>query len=332
MKNFNSCIAPFIEEFVRLKEIAGISTRKTRYILTEIDNFYIEHNIQTKTISREIIEKWRKNRVNDGEGTLHNKYSVWAQLARFMSRNGFDCYIPHLPKYSKAGITFEPYIFTHAEIKAIFNQSENIEIYRQDPYNTLFCIPTILRLLYSTGVRISEALSIRNEDVKIEEHYIHIKKTKNGRERIVPINEDLHEVLFQYVTYRNQMPLQYTTNPKSLFFIKPDGSCCRYQAIYKWFRKILKKCGIPYVGNRLGPRVHDLRHTMAVHSLEQMSRNGLDLYVSLPLLSTCLGHKSLRATERYVRLTREIFPELSELCSPISSYVYPKFQNDDNQY
>jgi integrase len=56
--------------------------------------------------------------------------------------------------------------------------------------------------------------------------------------------------------------------------------------------------------------VHDLRHTFAVHSLVKMAKSGLDLYYSLPLLSTFLGHRSLSATDQYVRLTAEMYPDL----------------------
>jgi site-specific recombinase XerD len=55
-----------------------------------------------------------------------------------------------------------------------------------------------------------------------------------------------------------------------------------------------------------------------------MAHNGMDLYSSLPIISACLGHKSLSATEQYVRLTSEMYPELVEQCSPINAFVYPK--------
>jgi integrase len=158
----------------------------------------------------------------------------------------------------------------------------------------------------------------------MDKGFIHIRKTKNGCERIVPINDDLRAVLQQYVSYRDRMPLKNIAAPGNHFFIKPDGSPCIPRGIYRWFRKLLRKCGIPFIGNHQGPRLHDLRHTMAVHSMEQMARKGMDLYAFLPVLSTCLGHKSLSATEQYVRLTREMYPELTEQCSAVAAFVYPK--------
>ena len=93
--------------------------------------------------------------------------------------------------------------------------------------------------------------------------------------------------------------------------------------MHDWFRKLLKTCGIPFIGGNHGPRVHDLRHTFAVHSLMQQVRAGADIYCALPILSVYLGHKTLSGTERYVRLTQEMFPDIINLEESVSSYVFP---------
>ena len=98
--------------------------------------------------------------------------------------------------------------------------------------------------------------------------------------------------------------------------------------LYVFFHKLLKICNIPYIGNRQGPRIHDLRHTFAVHSLVQMGHNGMDLYTGLPILSACLGHRSLSSTEKYVRLTCMMYREFEKQCSPINAFVYPKITTD----
>ena len=324
---YKSVLSPFISEFIALKEAAGINTRLNKSILLEFDAFFVANNIAEPMISRTLVEQWRKTRVNDSDGTLHNKYSVWSQLARFMSRRGYECYIPKMPYYalsSKQG--FSPYVFTHEQIASILNKSSELRLAKRNTSFTMFCIPAILRLLYSTGLRISEALSIRNSDVKMNKGYIHIRKTKNKSERIVPINEDLMAVFKQYVFYRDKMPIKAIVASDNHFFIKPDGAPCKPQAVYVWFRRLLRDCNIPFTGGQKGPRLHDIRHTMAVHSMESMMRNGMDLYASMPIISACLGHKSLSATEQYVRLTREMYPELTEQCSAIVAFVYPKYK------
>jgi len=321
---YKSVLSSFINDFIKMKEASGMDCLRLKWILLEIDRFFCTKNVREAVITRELVLQWQQTRVNDHPGTLYAKFSAISQLARYMSRHGHDCYIPQLPKYTTHNNGFMPYIFTVEQIGNLFEKSSQLEVYDAHMNSTLFCIPAILRLLYSTGVRISEALSIRNRDVVFERKYIHIRKTKNGSERIVPLNDDLEKVLKQYMSYRDRMPVKFTNDPDSFLFIKPDGTYCNAQSVYTWFRKLLSECSIPYTGNHHGPRIHDLRHTFSVHSMAQMARNGQDIYSSLPVISTCLGHKSLSATEQYVRLVEAMYPELVNQYSPVSAFIFPK--------
>ena len=320
---YKSVLAPFMNDFIAMKEASGLDYLRTKWILLEIDNFFSEKNVREAVITRELVLQWQQTRVNDQPRTLYSKISIISQLARYMSRHGHDCYIPPLHGHAVRKTDFTPYIFSFEQIEMLFEKSSQLGVYDAHMNSTMFCIPAILRLLYSTGVRISEALSIRNRDVVFEQKYIHIRKTKNGSERIVPLNDSLEQTLKQYILYRDRMPVKSTNSPDGFLFIKPDGTYCHAQSIYTWFRTLLSSSHIPYTGNHHGPRVHDLRHTFAVHAMVQMARNGQDVYCSLPVISTCLGHKSLAATEQYVRLFAGMYPELVNQCSPVSAYVFP---------
>jgi integrase len=72
----------------------------------------------------------------------------------------------------------------------------------------------------------------------------------------------------------------------------------------------LRECGIPHLGRGKGPRLHELRHAFAIHTLARWYREGDDLSAKLPLLATYMGHQSLVGTQRYLRLTPEIFPDI----------------------
>lgn len=320
--NYSSILAPHMKRLIEMKVSAGMSAQRTKWVLKEFDDFANVMDLEDQYITEDLIRKWRSTRIADSEKTLYAKYSVWSQLTTMMSRNGCVCFIPRLPKQPK--VNFTPYIFTHEQMKAIFEAGDAYRLYDIRMGTSLIAMPAILRLLYSTGVRISEALSIRNKDVHIDEHFIHLCKTKNGSERIVPVCESLADVLNEYKSYRNRMPVQKLDEPGQSFFVKSDGTGINAGAVYQHFKKLLNKCGIPHIGNHHGPRVHDIRHTAAIHALVQMGHNGMDLYTGLPILSTCLGHHSLSATEQYVRLTCVMYPELEEQCSPINAFVYPK--------
>ena len=88
---------------------------------------------------------------------------------------------------------------------------------------------------------------------------------------------------------------------------------------------------VRYSGKQTSPiedrdkaRLHDLRHAFSVHSFVAMAESGLDLYYSLPLLSEYLGHQSLEATDKYVRLTSDMYPKLLSNVNTICSYAFPE--------
>ena len=292
--NYSSVLSPYIKRMLEIRKSMGIVDSRVRWILKEFDDFANSIGLQEPHITEEFVKRWHKSRISDKEITIYGKYLVLRQLTSLMCRNGCVCYIPIIPKQPKS--EFTPYIYTHDQISQLFTAADSSRLFNNCMKTAIISMPVILRLLYSTGMRVSEALYMRNEDVNLDSGYIHLRKTKNRCERLVPIGESMVIVLKQY--------------------------------IYVFFHKLLKICNIPYIGNRQGPRIHDLRHTFAVHSLVQMGHNGMDLYTGLPILSACLGHRSLSSTEKYVRLTCMMYPEFEKQCSPINAFVYPKITTD----
>ena len=227
---------------------------------------------------------------------------------------------------------FIPYVFTHQQMDMIFRECDRMTVFNRNMNSALFAIPVLIRFLYSTGVRIGEALSIRNRDVDYALRRIIIRKTKNQMQRMVPVNASLENVLRQYETYRNRMPVEGLTDKESFFFVSAIGKPFTKSTAYSWFKKILRQCGIPHIGKRRGPRVHDIRHTSAVHSFEKMVKSGVDIYCALPILSTFLGHKTIKGTEEYVRMVQEIYPDIIEMENPVTSFVFPNKPEIDIDY
>lgn len=190
--------------------------------------------------------------------------------------------------------------------------------------SSLLSMPALLRLLYSTGLRIGEALDLKDQDVNLEENYLRVKDSKNDQERIIPISDSLVSVCQDYLRYRHLLPLQ---RPPTHFFVKLDGRRCGRISVSTWFKRCLHQAGIPYIGRNYGPRIHDLRHTFAVTSLASMAEAGIDLYVSLPVLSRYLGHQSLEATNHYVRLTASMYPDLIRDIDTVCLDVFPKLHH-----
>ncbi len=327
---YRSVFAPYFDSFLNMKDTMGYGLNKFRWILLELDRFFVETGVTDVYITSTQIAAWSKTRVNDKARTLYDKYSVLSQFCRYMCHLGHECYIPRLPR--KKDMDFIPYVFTHEQMEYIFKECDRLAMPFANMNSALFAIPALIRFLYSSGVRIGEALSVKNVDIDYSRHWIIIRKTKNKMQRMVPVNSSLEEVMKQYETYRNQMPIEGLTDKEGFFFVSTVGKPLTKGTVYGWFKRVLKKCGIPHIGKQQGPRVHDIRHTSAVHSFEKMVKGGVDIYCALPILSIFLGHKTIKGTERYVRMVQEIYPEIIGMENPVTSFVFPNNPEIDIDY
>lgn len=327
---FRSIFTPYFKSFVKMKAAMGFKTSKIEYIFKELDEIYSNILLQEPILTKELVKIWRESRLNDSERTLYDKWSIISQFSRYMCHCGFVCYVPPMPRQKDR--VFIPRIFTHEEMRCFFAAADGLRLQNIQPNLCLFSMPTLFRVLYATGMRISEALSLNNEDINFEKGVILIKKTKNQRQRIIPITSSLKEVLRQYLRYRDKMPIKNVSQKEKPLFISHTGNKISKNTAYAWFRKILKLCNIPFIGGNHGPRLHDLRHTFAVHTLMKQVVSGKDMYCLLPILSVFMGHKTLFGTESYVRLTSEMFPELNVRIGAISSYIFPSLEKMIKEY
>ena len=318
---YRSVFAPYFESFLKMKDTMGYSLHRFRWVFSELDRFFVESGVTDVYITSERIAAWSKTRVNDQARTLYDKYCVLSQFCRYMCHLGQECYIPRLPR--KKDMNFIPYVFTHQQMDMIFQECDRMIVLNSNMNSDLFAIPALIRFLYSSGVRIGEALFIKNGDIDYSRHWIILRKTKNKMQRMVPINSSLEEVMKQYESHRNRMPIKCLMDKESFFFVSTVGKPLTKSPVYNWFKKILKQCGVPYIGKHQGPRIHDIRHTTAIHSFERMVKGGVDIYCALPILATFLGHKTIQGTERYVRMVQEIYPDIIGMENPVTSFVFP---------
>lgn len=319
MSRFQGIYATLLEQYVDFKKSLGYRFENAESTYCLFDRFTIKNGETEIGITKELADKWAVKRPNESDSTCYRRVMYLIQFASFLNDSGYKSYIPRLPKAYKS--TFTPYIFSHKEIEDIFTASDRLEM-GNFMDSTVNVIPAILRTLYGTGIRVGEAVSLKVKDVNLDDRYLIIRQGKNGKERMVPFSASLAEVLRQY---RNS--LHVIQDPESYFFVKRNGYQCQAKTVYEWFRKVLREAGIPHGGKGHGPRLHDFRHAFSVHSFVAMAESGLDLYYSLPILSEYLGHQSLEATDKYVRLVSDMYPGLLSEVNNICAYAFPEVKD-----
>lgn len=323
MKEYKSVFAKEIDEFIAFKKGLGYKTEDIMYGLYLFDCFAVENGIPDISFTKAHAEKWQEGRLNESDATKYARLMHFIQFARYLNTLGYDCYIPPYPPAPKN--TYMPYIFTHSELEKIFEACDSIALTNglRSSANT---VPAMFRLMYGTGVRVSEAVDLKKQDIDIENRILVVRKSKNGKERMLPFSPSVADACRKY---RDSANVFY--GKTEYFFTQRNGEPCNRHTMYLWFRRVLLNAGFEHGGKGNGPRLHDFRHTFSVHALAKMADEGLDLYYSLPILSKYLGHESLNATDKYVRLTEAMYPGLLKQANNISAYVFPEVGHGKNK-
>jgi site-specific recombinase XerD len=316
-KPFYSIFGPSIKEFLSVKRSLGFKYQIAEYELSKLDKIAFKRNETSNCITKELAGEVCSKQPNESENTRNIRIRVIRQFAFYLNDTGHASYVPILLPFKSS---YTPYIFTKEEILKFFCICDQLKANNSHPRTGMFFIPVLFRILYSTGIRIGEAMSLSINDVDVDRNILKIRDSKNGKERLIPFSESLSEALKDYLKYRDQRPIVKDIDH---LFVHPSGRIPTSDIAYDWFRKILFRSGISHQGRGIGPRIHDFRHTFAVHSLVSMCEKGLDLYYSLPILSTYMGHQSLSSTDKYVRLTAEMYPSLIKSVNKICIHIFP---------
>ena len=248
----------------------------------------------------------------DGRGpvteTWAKKYHVLAGLYRFAMARAWVNVSPlprNIPKSSVP--TFVPYIYSHAELKRMLDAISAACTARSavDPH----AFRALILLLYGAGLRLGEALAFSMADVDLQRACLDVRDTKFFKHRLVPMGVDLTKAMREYALERNTM---HIATADASFLCCRDGSILSQSAARNAFRRLLIIAKIERDGGtRRQPRLHDLRHTAAVHRVVVWYHSGVDLQERLPKLATYLGHVDLSATQRYLTMTPELLSAAS---------------------
>jgi integrase len=312
----NGVLASFIHDFLNMRHNLGYKSQSMEYSLYAFDAFAKLKGVKEVSLSKELVEEWCARRPDEAIDTWIHRNGFLRQFAIYLINLGYTAYTPKHASMKQD--TFVPYIYTDEEIKSLLDACDSLLLYDKHAASSLFSLPALIRMLIGTGIRIGEATSLLDKDVNLEQNYLILKNCKNGKDRLVPISNSLADVCKQYRQYKMLLPLH-----SERFFVRMNGCECSASGFFHWWNIVLKKAGINHLGKKTGPRIQDLRHSFCVRTLAKLSKEGKDLYYALPILSTYIGHQSIAATDRYVRMTSEMYPDLLSQTDSICSYIYP---------
>ena len=318
---YMSGMADEMAQYVDYKIRSGFQERSFIHRMKKFDSFCFARGIANISFTEEDSKAWSTKRPNEAEPCHYARINFAKNFMIYLSRKGYSVYIPKDIKSIPP--TFTPHIYTDDEITRYFHAVDTYDPRGGNRKNRIQ-LPVLFRLLYCCGTRLNETLGIRKKDVDLKEGIIALYETKNNCARYIVVSDELKSLLNRYAER-----CFYELSDDDYIFSCSNGHRLSGDFLYELHRKFLDRAGIPYIGNGNGPRVHDFRHTFAVRSFKQLVDSGKDLYVALPILSTYLGHKTIYATERYLRLTVSIYPYIAKKWETSINEIFGKENADE---
>jgi len=264
-------------------------------------------NLKSKKITKDVYKTiTARNSMSDANYARH--YNLITEFCKFLISNGYKN-IYYENKIFHIVNNYKPVIFNDEEIKKLFKTMDIYTSSSSDKFYQLnYTYSILFRLVYACGLRASEVLRLKVNDINFDENTITIINSKNHISRIVVFSESMKKCL---ITYINKF------NIKNLLFPNKKNHCIRYHSLMYYYNKILK---ISKLNN--DATIHCLRHVFVNKAFNQMLQKGYDENVIIIYLHKYLGHKSIHETEHYLHFTDYNKNKLININNSFSEKLY----------
>ncbi len=236
----------------------------------------------------------------------HVRYNALRGFYRYAKSRNLVATSPLPPVIPKRPSAFQPYIYSQEELRRLLEASASYQCHRGllEPR----MVRTVLLVLYGATLRVSEALSLTCADVDLDNAVLTVRDTKFFKSRLVPLGPTLTQEMREYADWRKAN--RGSQNAGSPFFASRNGQRVNLNTLQYNFQRLRTQAGLQRDGGpRCQPRMHDLRHTSAVHRLTWCYRQGGDVQKFLAQLSVYMGHAHLADTSVYLSMTPQLLQE-----------------------
>jgi len=304
--DYHSALAPYIKGLIDNKRALGFKYEFEGYILKQLDEYWIMQGFSDCNITRNKLEGWMKRKDTEGK-TYHNqRISFTRVLCIYLNSIGILAYVPGQEGSTEHRV---PHVLSHEEVIAFFQSLDELStgtkperVMMKYEYQIMF------RLIYSCGLRVSEACNLQTAHLDLEANKIWIMNGKGQKDRIVYLQDDLSKLCKQY----HHKLKEYLSFEPVWFFPSSDyAKPIHKTTVANKFNVIWNKTSFSKTCDKK-PTTHSLRHTMIVRRLNRWMEEGVNLEVMLPYLSKFVGHNGPDETFYYFHLVHEAFKHIHE--------------------
>jgi integrase len=285
-----------VETYLAVRRAVGFTLSNTEYLLRSFADFAAgrkEAHIRTATAI-----DWASQAKSVAQ--RHTRHRTICRFAQYLRVEDLSHELPPANHFGYRKTRRVPHIYTRDEIKALVLAATRL------PSSDSLLPKTyaaLISLLAATGLRIAEALHLLVTDITSDG--LLIRKTKFQKTRLVPLHATAVTGLGHYLIHR-----QEAKRGGDHVFVSDEGQPLVYWKVHSVFRTLLKSAGIKPSGGRW-PRIHELRHTLAVRALESSPTGRQRIGQHMLALATYLGHVNINATYWYLETTPELLLDIA---------------------
>ena len=282
-----------VRDYVKMRRALGYKLQGLAPLLADFVAFLEQHGATHITIP--LAVQWAQRKTA--------RPSEWARrltcvrgFARYWSATDPHTQIPPWSLLPHRPARARPYLYSDTEIRQLLDAARQLGGLPGQAYYCLF------GLLAVTGLRVSEVLNLKVNNVDLKQGILVVVGTKFGKSRLVPIHASTQKVIAHYARQRDRAFVQTLT----YFFVSRRGHRLEGGQVRRTFYRLSRKIGLRGPNASHGPRLHDFRHRFAARALVNWYRSGQEVERRLPVLSTYLGHVHVSDTYWYLTICPEL--------------------------
>lgn len=314
MKKYISFLSLQMEEFIHYRRVAGNWNSSYEENLKSFDAYVAKSFPGSHVLSQDMADGWCAKRETEANNSCRSRIYVVISFIKYLKkRNLTDIDIPEAPRKEKR--TYIPHAFTDAELTAFFHECDSLPVYHNSLPNKLhkIIIPVFFRLLFSSGMRTTEARLLKRKDVNLDNGIISIRDSKGDDSHHVVLHDSMKELMQEYDTAVNRFI------PERTYFFPSIHDRPHPRGWVIWnFNTLWNRV------NNSDATAYELRHNYAVHNINKWTDTGLGFNDKLLYLSRSMGHRTVEETKRYFSIVPALSGILSEKTGRSMDMIIPE--------
>ena len=314
MQKFKIIPNQYLQDYITYCHAIDRESEMSVVYLSIFDNYCYRNWPEASDITQEMVDSWCAQRITEKNNSTRSRiYPVINFLQYLQNRGLTDIKLPDIPRHEQS--TYIPHAFTEQELSNFFHECDNYPIHnnRLMDRNLKITIPVFFRLLYSSGIRTTEARHLKVADVDLSNGILNVHQSKGHSQHYIVLHDTMNSLLKQY---HEAISILY---PERIFFFPATADTGR-SCLWVWstFRKIWDKVNTSHA------TAYQLRHHYATENINKWIDSGFDFYDKLIYLSKSMGHSSLESTKYYYSIVPSMASILEEKTEKSFDEIIPE--------